>query len=166
MWKDVNDFEGLYRVSDKGEVYSEITNKILRPAKNRCGYMQVVLSKNGKLKYITVHRLVAKAFIPNPECKKQVNHKDGNKENNSVDNLEWCTSQENIMHCIYVLNKRKVPVAQCLKDGTVVRIWGSIVEAGRGTGIKAPHIWRNAQGIRPSAGGFIFCYAGKTRFSK
>lgn len=165
MWADINGYEGLYRVSDKGEVFSQITNKVLRPSKHRCGYLQVVLSKNGQLHYVTVHRLVAKAFIPNPENKRQVNHKDGNKENNSVDNLEWYTSQENIVHCIYVLNRRKVPVVQCLKDGTVVKIWDSIIEASQGTGIKAPHIWRNAQRIRPSTGGFIFSYAGKTRFN-
>lgn len=159
MWKPVKNFEGLYEISDKGDVYSLITGKILKHSIKRTGYHQVTLSKAGRLTYKGVHNLVAESFIPNPEGKKQINHKDGNKSNNSVGNLEWCTSQENIIHAIYTLGERKIRVKQFSKDGHLVKIWDSIVEAGIGTGIKPQHIWRNAQGLRKSTGGFVFKYA-------
>lgn len=157
MWKPVKGFEELYLVSDDGKVYSLLTNKCLHPA-SKSGYLQVTLSNNKSLVYCTVHRLVAEAFIPNPDKKKQVNHIDGNKSNNSVSNLEWCTCRENIIHCIYELGKHKIPVNQFTKDGILVKKWDSIIEASRETGIKAQNIWRNAQNIRPSAGGFVFQY--------
>lgn len=158
MWMPVKGFEGLYLVSDTGEVYSLLTNKSLLPARKRTGYLQVTLSKNAVLSYHLVHRLVANAFIPNPDGKKQVNHIDGNKLNNSVSNLEWSTSKENIVHSITVLGKHKIPVNQFTKDNKFVKKWDSILEASKGTGIKAQHIWRNAQRIRKSTGGFVFRY--------
>lgn len=165
MWKPVKGFEGLYLVSDIGEVYSLLTNKCLLPAKKRTGYLQVTLSKNTLLSYHLVHRIVAEAFIPNPDGKRQVNHIDGNKSNNSVSNLEWCTCRENIIHSIYELGNNKIPVNQFTKDGKFVKGWDSIIEASKGTGIKAQHIWRNAQKIRKSTGGFVFKYDEKRRFA-
>lgn len=159
MWKPVVGFEGLYDVSDDGEVYSYTTDRILKHAIKRTGYHQVTLVRDGKMFYSSVHRLVAEAFIPNPEKKRTVNHIDGNKDNNSVSNLEWNTHKENILHCIYTLGERKVPVNQFTKDGILVKTWSSIIEASLGTGIKAQHIWRNAKNIRPSTGGFVFKYA-------
>lgn len=100
-WKPVVGYEGLYEVSDTGLVRSlnwERTKqvRVLRPGNVGRGYLFVQLSKDGHVKNFLVHRLVAQAFIPNPQCLPQVNHKDEDKENNSVANLEWCTARYNI----------------------------------------------------------------------
>lgn len=111
IWKDVIGFEGYYQVSNTGMVKSlarfyftktgkaiQIKEKVLKGHKDTKGYLQVEL-RNGKGRNIKmIHRLVAEAFVSNSDGKEQVNHKDGNKENNSADNLEWVTCQENIRH--------------------------------------------------------------------
>ena len=98
MWKQVVGYEGLYEVSDTGEVKSLHRNIILKPQANRYGYLMVTLSKNGVTKGVTIHGLVAKAFIDNPQGFPEVNHKDEDKTNNCVSNLEWCTHRENLRH--------------------------------------------------------------------
>lgn len=106
IWKDIQDFEGLYQVSSIGNVKRIlfINNKVTKPKERMIrtyttnGYKMVDLCKQGKYKRCLVHRLVATAFIDNPLQKQQVNHKDGNKSNNTVDNLEWCTQSENMKH--------------------------------------------------------------------
>ena len=113
IWKNIKNYEGLYQVSNFGNVRSldrsvncGIKNnnivikkgKLLKQNLNIHNYLQVHLSKNNKSKMVTVHRLVAETFIPNIENKSQINHIDGNKQNNRVDNLEWCTAKENILH--------------------------------------------------------------------
>lgn len=92
IWKEIPGYEGIYKVSNTGEVYSMSQNKIMSPSINKHGYKQVHLYKDGIATTITVHRLVAAAFIPNsnPEKFDIINHKDENKGNNHVDNLEWC----------------------------------------------------------------------------
>lgn len=118
IWKEIKGYEGLYKVSEKGVVasidrcvtYSNgATNmhkgKRLKPDSLR-GYERVVLSKNGETKRFQVHRLVAMTFIDNPKNKPQVNHIDGDKNNNNVSNLEWCTAQENEKHSFEVLGKK------------------------------------------------------------
>lgn len=109
-WKDIEGYEGLYQVSDQGNVKSlarkrnnskgSYTQKerILKQSNTTTGYKKVELVKNGQKKSLRVHRLVAQAFIPNPENKPEVNHIDGNKTNNFVSNLEWVTSSENTTH--------------------------------------------------------------------
>jgi len=87
-----------YSVSDYGRIRNDKTGRILKPQKNTCGYLQVDLHKNGVRKSQKVHRLVANAFIPNPENKRTVNHIDGIKANNFVSNLEWATQSENSQH--------------------------------------------------------------------
>lgn len=96
-WKDIAGYELYYQISDIGQVKRKDTGKILKN-NIRNGYEYVTLCMNGQRKKFYVHRLVAIAFIPNPKSYEQVNHKDGNKSNNKVDNLEWCTQKENLMH--------------------------------------------------------------------
>ena len=111
IWKDIEGYEGLYQVSDAGEVRSldrittgnrnrKINGKVLAKLKTGTGYYRVDLCKNGKTKRHKVHRLVAKAFIENPNNKPFVNHIDNNPLNNNVSNLEWCTASENSLHSV------------------------------------------------------------------
>lgn len=111
IWKDVVGYEGLYMVSSSGVVkridsyvkrlhyYVPVKGRILKPLDNGKGYLRVKLSKNGKDRRIMLHRIIAEAFIFNAELKKEVNHINGNKKDNNIQNLEWCTRQENIAHC-------------------------------------------------------------------
>jgi hypothetical protein len=93
IWKDIAGYEGHYMVSNTGKVYSYKRKKVLSPSTQ--GYHQVCLCKNGKVRSFHIHRLVAEAFIPNPENKPEVNHIDHNTDNNYADNLEWVTKFEN-----------------------------------------------------------------------
>ena len=95
-WKNVIGYEGLYEVSDKGNVRNVRRNTLLKLSKNKYGYIQVYLYKNGIRTGLKVHRLVAQAFIPNPDNLPQVNHKDQDKTNNRVDNLEFCDHKYNV----------------------------------------------------------------------
>lgn len=94
IWKTIQDYGGLYQVSNTGKV-RDLKNHIKSVYKNNKGYTCLSLYYNGKTYHPTVHRLVAKVFIPNPSNYEQVNHKDCNKENNSAENLEWCNQRYN-----------------------------------------------------------------------
>ena len=95
-WRAVPDYEGLYEVSNKGNVRNVRRNILLKLTKTKYGYIQVWLYKNGIRTGLRVHRLVAKAFLLNPENLTEVNHKDEDKTNNNVDNLEWCNRKYNV----------------------------------------------------------------------
>lgn len=97
MIKDIIGFEGLYQIEDNGQVYSLKSKKYLKPKKDTDGYLLVNLYIDGKQYTKKVHRLVAQAFIPNPENKKEVNHIDCCRDNNNVNNLEWATHRENVI---------------------------------------------------------------------
>lgn len=99
-WKLIEGFDGIYSVSNYGDVKNNRTGKLMKPRKNEKGYLHIGLTTNGKQKNMRVHRLVAQAFIPNPENKPQVNHIDFDKENNCVNNLEWVTNKENTQYSI------------------------------------------------------------------
>lgn len=99
-WKLIEGFGGTYSVSNYGDVKNNRTGKLMKPRKNEKGYLHIGLTTNGKQKNMRVHRLVAQAFIPNPENKPQVNHIDFDKENNCVNNLEWVTNKENTQYSI------------------------------------------------------------------
>lgn len=113
FWKDIEGFEGLYQISNLGRVKSlsrmkkskhgtmyMIKEKFLIHRKDKYGYFKLILSNNGKQFNKFSHRLVAESFIPNINNKPCVNHIDGNKQNNSVENLEWCTNKENTQHAL------------------------------------------------------------------
>lgn len=99
-WKEVAGYDGKYLISDAGRVFSKHNNNFLATPINNYGYPTVTLWKNGKRKKHIVSRLVASAFIDNPDGKTQVNHKNGNKLNNYAYNLEWTTPSENVEHAI------------------------------------------------------------------
>lgn len=97
IYKTIKDYPN-YEVSDMGRVRNRVTGCVLRPGRNKDGYQQINLYLNRKRKSQHIHRLVANAFIPNPENKRTVNHIDGDKTNNRVENLEWATYSENNKH--------------------------------------------------------------------
>lgn len=116
IWKPIQNYDGIYEVSNLGNIKSLNYRKsgkesILKQGIIRNGYKDVALWNHGIVKYPMVHRIVAIAFIPNPNNLPQVNHKDGNKSNNHVGNLEWCTSSENHRHAL----KEGLRVPPCLK---------------------------------------------------
>lgn len=125
-WKPIAGYEGRYEVSDLGNVASlkfarGSSRRLLKQSTNTWGYSQVTLSRDKEKRNKTVHRLVAEAFIENPNQYKQINHVDENKRNNRADNLEWCDSKHNINHGgrnSRVSNTLKRPVIATLPDGT------------------------------------------------
>ncbi len=97
IWKDIEGFDGRYQISSWGNVRN-LNGDIIKPFENEKGYLKVGLTKDGKCHKKRINRLVAIAFIPNPYELPQVNHKDGNKKNNSITNLEWSTDELNKKH--------------------------------------------------------------------
>lgn len=158
-WKPVVGYEGFYEISDNGEIKSLIKNRLLKPCIHKKGYLVVTLTKGNAHKHYYVHRLVAAAFIPNIDNKEQVNHIDGNKHNNCVENLEWCNDAENRMHA-YKNGLRKmeelIEVEMVSIDGNFIDKFPSISEASRRTGINIGNISRCCNGGCKTAGGYIF----------
>jgi len=121
IWKDIPGYEHLYQVSNYGKVmrlaHGNKREKLLKQSVVTHGYFAVHLFKNKIKKQIAVHRIVALTFLDNPERKQQVNHKDGNKQNNNVENLEWVTAYENIHHAIDLkYEKYKNRIADIYKE--------------------------------------------------
>ena len=183
-WRDIPGYEGLYQISSFGRLKSFKQGqhgKILSLTNKKGDYFRVVLQGIDKpRKSISIHRLVAEAFIPNPHNLPQVNHKDGNKQNNAAENLEWCSCSFNLKHARrmhpdmvdamrhYNRFERPIPILQISKDGEVVNRFQSGAEAARHTGICKRDILLAAQGAdngrgykRKSAGGFIWQYERK-----
>ena len=156
IWKDVVGYEGKYKVSNLGNVKSlnyrrTGKEKLLELQYHLNGYVYVLLHKNGKDYYELVHRLVAKAFLPNPENLPCINHKDENKHNNYVDNLEWCSYEYNNNYG--TKNERaKEKLSKkimCIETG---EIFSSLLEAERQTGIYSSNISHSCHGRRKTAG--------------
>ena len=156
VWKDIPDFEGFYQVSNLGRVRSldrefrseernrlySLEGKVIKPYNSR-GYRYVPLSKSGKVTKVSVHRLVAKTFISNPEKLEYVNHKDENKSNNRLENLEWCTPKYNTY---YGDNSRIRPVMAINVTTGEKTIYQSMAEAERAGGFIQSNISATCRG--------------------
>ena len=170
LWKDIKGYEGLYQVSNLGRVKSLNKNKVgrystyLKKGKilscnyNHNRYGKITLYKNGKHKEKRVHRLVAEAFIPNPDNKPQVNHIDNNSKNNKVENLEWVTVKENVQHAYKIGATKTSKIRQYNLSGKVVKEWNSQKEASLKTKINKNSICECCKGKRKTAGGYIWKY--------
>ena len=163
IWCPIKGYEGLYEVSDQGRVRSLKFGKerILKPIRNTQGYIQVHLCKNGEIKKCLVHRLVAKTFIPNPNNLQEVNHKDEDKANNFVKNLEWCDRKYNNNYGTRTKRqseKLSKPVLQYTKSGVFVREWKSTRDVQRNLNYCQSNISYCCNGRRKSANGYIWKY--------
>ena len=161
-WRDVSGFEGLYQVSNLGRVMSLNYRKTGKPqimslSYDKDGYQTVCLSNKGKKKYAKIHRLVGEAFIPNPSGLPLINHKDENRENNCVDNLEWCDVKYNNNYGTRnekVIQSLSKPVI-CVETGVV---YMSATVAGKELGIDNSAIGKCCKGIYKTCGNYHWCY--------
>lgn len=165
IWKDIKNYEGIYQVSNLGNVKvldrKVYNSKVLckrkgrnfKLNKNARGYIVINLTKNHITKSYLLHRLVAQAFISNPENLPQVNHIDENKENNNVNNLEWCTAKYNINY-----SKKSREILQLDKNDKIIKIYKGTKEASLETKIQKSSIIRCCKGERKTAGGYKWKY--------
>ena len=175
VWKDIPGYEGLYQASNCGNIRSLnwgrrniVRNLYLKP--HNKGYLQVELAKDGNKKMITVHRLVAMTFIPNPNELPTINHKAENKCNNNVENLEWCTASYNTAYSrdkhpekyrcrgVPYRHKRKIEQVDVL-SGDTVRVWDNIVTIKSEKNFHAWSISECCNGNRKTAYGFKWRFA-------
>ena len=168
IWKDIEGYEGLYQVSNLGRVKSLKYNKtgrerILKIDKNKNGYLYILLYKNNKRKHYRIHRLVANAFIENPNNYPYINHKDECKSNNNVNNLEWCSPKYNINHgtCIKRRVEKQSKQVYCLEDDTIYK---SITECGKILQLSIGNISSVLNRRRKHTKGYTFRYADKVLY--
>lgn len=157
MWKRIKQYPN-YMVNERGDVFSLNCNKILTPSASR-GYFHVVLMRNGVRHNFSVHRLVAAAFVDNPDGLPCVNHKDENKLNNNASNLEWCSYRYNNTYRQRHLKageKLRKAVSQFDGDGNLVGSYESTRAAAKATGVREQWIARAARGERKTCKGFIW----------
>lgn len=159
IWKDCKGYDGRYQISNLGRVWSVVSQRYLDGTKDRDGYLQVFLTaRNGKSKKEFIHRLVALVFLPNPEGLPQVNHIDENKQNNSVENLQWVSIKANANHGTRNnrISKANSKPIYCVE---LDKIFYGTREAERITGINHSGISRACRGIQLTAGGFHWQFA-------
>lgn len=164
-FRPVVGYEGLYEVSDTGIVRGVKSGKVLKYAYTYNGYPRVSLYRDAKKKTVMVHRLVAIAFLGLPPSEQyQINHKDGDKTNNNVSNLEWCTQSDNIRHSYAIgireYNKKRLietnrkAVIQKTLNGVPIKEWYSMSEAARALNLDVSNICNCCKGLIKSTGGF------------
>ena len=179
VWKDIKGFEGMYQVSSLGHVKSlerqitgikskYIKERLLKQSPDGKGYLMVWLYYRNKRLTRKVHRLVAEAFVPNHDCKPQIDHVNGNKKDNRSCNLRWCTGKENFHNPIsYQRNSESKygeknhharPVRQYSKDWEFIKEWPCINDAVRSVGCSHSHIVQCCKGERKTTGGFCWSY--------
>lgn len=170
-WADIPQYNGDYRISTYGNVLSfkNGKTKLLKPGTDKHGYRFVVLSESGKSRLYYIHRLVALFFIKNPENKLEIDHIDGNRTNNNIDNLRWVTRKENAnnpisLHRYKIAGMKNKPYLNREKrvkqiyNNTVVAVYNNIRDAERATGIAHQSISRVAKGKLKSCGGYNWQY--------
>ncbi len=173
VWKDINEFKGYYQVSNFGRIKSlfryvkvkngfrSVPEKILKPKIDKDGYLHVVLQKDRKSRYLTIHRIVADTFIDNPNNLPHVNHKNENKQDNRVENLEWCTEQYNCNYGTRNLRRaesQSKEVCQYDKDGNLIATYKNTKIASENTGIVRFNIINVCNNRRKVAGGYVWKY--------
>ena len=151
--KDIKGYEGLYAVTEEGQVWSYRSNKFLSSKYNRYGYEQVILSNKGEQKTLSVHKLVAEAYIPNPDNKPQVNHKDENKANNNINNLEWVTAKENMNYGTRTQRTQKS--VYCVE---LDKTFNGIREAAKELNLHSTNITKVCKGKQKTTGGYHWRY--------
>ena len=152
----IDGFEN-YEVSNLGKVRNMKSGRVLKPRLHKNGYLMHGLYENNKQKQLYLHRIIATAFMDNPEAKPQVNHIDENKLNNDLSNLEWCTEKENIIHGTRTKRaseKLSQKVIQLDLNDNILSVFKSMRKAERETGVSRSSIGRCCNGERKSAGGF------------
>lgn len=167
LWREIVGSNGDYAVSNQGRVKNTKTGRILKPCIDHRGYGRVCLFTMDRDKRYRVHRLVAQAFIPNPYNLPQVNHKDGNKQNNTVENLEWITNEDNMRHAntnglreghhLFCESKKKGVIATNIETGEEIE-FDSILAARKGIGTR--HVQEVLNGTRAQAKGYTFRLKG------
>ena len=167
VWKQIEGFEGRYSISSLGNVKSFVNSrgnvrekgKLRKPVLDKDGYLECMLRKDGKYFHKKVHSLVANAFLPNPDNLKEVNHLDGNKQNNEVSNLEWSTRVENEKHKNRVLKKYGGPIPPheviCIETGVV---FPSVSAAAESVGVKGETNISHAAKYGHKSGGVHWAY--------
>ena len=168
---DIQGYEGYYKINSSGDVYSVKNNKLLRSGRNNQGYKLIALCKDGKEKSFKVHRLVALAFIPNPNNYPFINHKDEDKTNNNAENLEWCTHRYNINYGTAILRrsesirnsplKARKPIVQLSLSGDFIKEYRSTKDAAEQTGIDRTQISRSINHVGIQAQGYLWVLKGE-----
>lgn len=180
-WKPIEGYEGLYEVSDLGNVASlnyrgTGTRKNLTPKVSNTGRLWVELVNRKKKKCFLIHRLVASAFIPNPNNYPQINHIDENPKNNRLENLEWCTGEQNIRAWLknhpnarksarkrksgtpYRVNRNRQKIIQETLNGEALKVWDYAIDIKHCLGFHTTSIWECCEGKRKTAYGYKWQY--------
>ena len=156
--KDIKGYEGIYGITSCGKVWSYRRKKFLKPGTDGNGYLKVKLCKDNENKNCYVHRLVAEAYIPNTENLPEINHKDENKANNCLQNLEWCDRKYNNNYGFCITkrsNSHKKPILQYDLDGNFIREWECAYDVGK---VAVKNINHCLKGRTKTAYGYIWEY--------